>query len=265
MKLRTAVILAAGMGTRLGERGRQLPKGFLQLGERPIVEESLLRLQRVGITRILIVTGHLSRFYAELQQGYGGLVQTVHNPEFADSGSMYSLYLLRNHLDEDFLLLESDLIYEQRALDTLQAAKQDNAVLLSGFTDSGDEVFVETRAGLLVDMSKQRSRLGAPASGELVGISRISQPLFALMVDYAGAAFRKTLHLDYETDCLVGVSRDTAIHCPVVGDLLWSEIDDAAHLARAQETIYPKIRDLDVRAENSRSRSGRDSMLRRTP
>jgi len=246
VKVRTAVILAAGMGTRLGVQGRQLPKGFLQLGERPIVEESLLRLQRADITRILIVTGHLSRFYDDLGQAYGGLVQTVHNPEFADSGSMYSLYLLRDLLDEDFLLLESDLIYEQRALDTLQAAEQDNAVLLSGFTGSGDEVFVETRAGLLVNMSKQRTRLGGQAAGELVGISRISQPLFALMVDYAAAGFSKTLHLDYETDCLVGVSRESAIHCPVVGDLLWSEIDDAAHLARARDTIYPKIRALDA-------------------
>jgi len=34
----------------------------------------------------------------------------------------------------------------------------------------------------------------------------------------------------------------------VVGDLLWSEIDDAAHLARAMETIYPKIRALDASA-----------------
>jgi choline kinase len=253
-KVSTAVILAAGMGTRLGEQGRQLPKGFLQLGERPIVEESLLRLQRAGITRIFIVTGHLSRFYTELQQGYGGLVQTIHNPRYADSGSMYSLYLLRDHLGEDFLLLESDLIYEQRALDTLQAAGQDNAVLLSGFTGSGDEVFVETRSGLLVDMSKQRTRLGAQVTGELVGISRISQALFALMVDYAAAGFGKTLHLDYETDCLVGVSRHTAIHCPVVGDLLWSEIDDAAHLVRAQETIYPKIRALDTRSGESDTR-----------
>ena len=259
MTVRTAVILAAGMGTRLGEQGRQLPKGFLHLGERPIVEESLLRLQHAGITRILIVTGHQSRFYAELQQGYGELVQTVHNPEYADSGSMYSLYLLRDHLDEDFLLLESDLIYEQRALDTLQAAEQDNAVLLSGFTDSGDEVFVETRAGLLVDMSKHRTRLGAQPAGELVGISRISLPLFALMVDYAAAGFIKTLHMDYETDCLVGVSRQAAIHCPVVEDLLWSEIDDEAHLARAQETIYPKILALDVRPGENHSLSGMDS------
>jgi choline kinase len=246
MTVRTAVILAAGMGTRLGARGRRLPKGFLRLGERPIVEESVLRLQHAGVRRILIVTGHLRGFYEDLAAGYPNLVHTVHNPEYADSGSMYSLYLLHEGLDEDFLLLESDLIYEQRALDVLQCSGCDNAVLLSGFTGSGDEVYVKTRDGLLVNMSKDRARLGAGVAGELVGISRISRDLFRAMLEYAAAGFGESLHMDYETDCLVGLTDRARIHCPVIGNLLWSEIDDEAHLTRAREAIYPRIGALDV-------------------
>ena len=54
-----AVILAAGRGTRLGDRGERIPKGFLTLGDQPIVEESLRRLREAGIRRTLIVTGRL--------------------------------------------------------------------------------------------------------------------------------------------------------------------------------------------------------------
>ena len=52
----------------------------------------------------------------------------VHNPDYADSGSMYSLYCARDVIDEGFLLLESDLIYESRALDVLLGSDAQDAV-----------------------------------------------------------------------------------------------------------------------------------------
>jgi choline kinase len=58
--VRMAIILAAGMGVRLKDRGRLSPKGCLCLGEKSIVEESVLRLLATGIERIVIVTGHLA-------------------------------------------------------------------------------------------------------------------------------------------------------------------------------------------------------------
>jgi 2-aminoethylphosphonate-pyruvate transaminase len=246
MNARTAVILAAGMGTRLKDRGRELPKGFLQLGEQPIIEESLARLARAGIERTVIVTGHLKQFYEELAARHGGGIETVHNPKYADSGSMYSLYLARERLDGDFLLLESDLIYEQRALAVVQQTVHPNLVLLSGTTRSGDEVYVETRNGRLVNMSKRRDKLGPNIAGELVGITRISRELFVAMQTFAETRFRNSLHVDYETDCLVGVAPAVPIHCEVIDDLLWSEIDDEAHYRRALERIYPLIRTRDA-------------------
>jgi choline kinase len=154
---KTAVILAAGMGTRLGSEWRLRPKGFLSLGERPIVEESLERLRRAEIDRVLIVTGHCNEYYDEIARRSGGMVETVHNARYQHSGSMYSLYLLKEMIHDDFLLLESDLIYEQRALTSAIKFPQDNCVLLSGLTGSSDEVFVELAAGRLVRMSKDRS------------------------------------------------------------------------------------------------------------
>jgi 2-aminoethylphosphonate-pyruvate transaminase len=59
-EVRMAIILAAGMGVRLKDRGRLSPKGCLCLGEKSIVEESVLRLLATGIERIVIVTGHLA-------------------------------------------------------------------------------------------------------------------------------------------------------------------------------------------------------------
>jgi 2-aminoethylphosphonate-pyruvate transaminase len=240
-----AVILAAGQGKRLREEVRDHPKGFLRLGAQPIVAESVRRLAAAGIRDVLIVTGFAAAHYEDFARQQAGLVRTVHNPDFARSGSMYSLYSARELVHGDFLLLESDLIYEPRALRALLDYPAPDAILLSGPTGAGDEVYVETIDGKLRNMAKDRSRLGPGVAGELVGISKISAELFRIMQRIAAAAFSNSLAFDYETDCLVAAAAERPIACPVVPDLLWGEIDDPAHLRRARELIYPRIEALD--------------------
>jgi 2-aminoethylphosphonate-pyruvate transaminase len=240
--MKTAVILAAGRGTRLAGHVGDYPKGFLRLGDLPIIEESINRLATAGIDDVLIVTGHCAGHYEDLARRRPGLVRTVHNARFADSGSMYSLHCARGSATGPFLLLESDLVYEPRALATLLKHPAEDAILLSGPTGAGDEVYVECRQGNLVNMSKRRDDLGTGVAGELVGISRISAALYARMCSIAEQAFARSLKYDYETDCLVAAGRERPIACPVVPDLVWGEIDDPSHLARARGTVYPEVR-----------------------
>lgn len=240
-RIRQAVILAAGLGLRLQEIGRAVPKGFLRLGERPIVEESLDRLAAAGIERVVIVTGHLRDFYEDLRLARRELVTTVHNPRFAESGSLFSLHQARALVPGDFLLVESDLIYEPRALRAALDFPTPDVVLLSGPTGAGDEVWVETRDGNLADMSKDRARLGPAIAGELVGISKISSELFAQLLAAGERLFRETLRVDYETEGLVQAARARPVPCHVVPDLLWAEIDDPVALERARREVYPRI------------------------
>lgn len=241
MSIKLAVILAAGMGTRLKQLGISQPKGFIKLGDRPIIEESITKLLNCGIERIAIVTGHLAEFYEELKTHYPQVV-TIHNPLYASSGTMYSLYCARELIDSDFLLLESDLIYEDRSLPIVLNFPQDNVVLLSGKTNAGDEVYVETRGDTITAMSKNPSTLNRPATGELVGICKISLPLFERMISYASSKFETSFKVDYETDALVCVAQSYPVYYTAIADLLWAEIDDSHHLRRAKEQIYPNIK-----------------------
>lgn len=236
--IKTAVILAAGMGTRLDGIGNWVPKGFLKLGDKFIIEESINRLQQVGIERIVIVTGHLKEFYTQLASDSNGLIETVYNEHYDNSGTMYSLYKAYDLVKEDFLLIESDLIYEQRALQAVLDFPKNNAVLLSGATHSGDEIFVETSNDILVNMSKSRSELGEQILGELVGICKISQSLFSVMVHEAKSSFTDTFHVNYEVDSLVKASSSSPVFCHLVSDLIWAEIDNSEHLDRATNLVY---------------------------
>jgi 2-aminoethylphosphonate-pyruvate transaminase len=130
--------------------------------------------------------------------------------------------------------------------------------LLAGFSETSDECFVETRNGRLVAISKNRASLGAEVRGEMVGICKISPLLFSAMLEVAERCFSTTLHVDYETDCIVGAACGVTISCPVVKDLVWCEIDDEAHLTRARDEIYPVVRTTDL------DRGGRDEFEVRT-
>ena len=241
--IHTAVILAAGVGSRLGDEFADRPKGLLRIGDRPIIEESIQALARAHIRDILIVTGHQAGHYESLEGDDGVSLRTVHNPHYAESGSMYSLYCARHALNDGFLLLESDLIYEPRALTELLAHPADDAILLSGPTGAGDEVWVSATGDNLAGMSKDMDSLGGDQdiAGELVGICKISSQLFRIMLRIAERAFATSLHYDYETDCLVAAAAERNIACPLVADLAWSEIDDPEHLRRAREIVYPEI------------------------
>src|SRR5579883_2907224 len=103
-----AIILAAGLGSRLGESHSRKPKGFISVGGEAIIRRSIRLLLTEGIETITLVTGHLSRFYKELKEDFPEL-QTIHNEQYARSGSMYSLWCARDIVSAPFLLLESDL------------------------------------------------------------------------------------------------------------------------------------------------------------
>lgn len=234
-----AVIVAAGRGIRLKGMGKLRPKGFIELGSRAIVERSVELLAAAGVTRTLIVTGHLREWYEDLARRMPN-VDLAHNPDFATSGSMYTLYLAREHICEDFVLAESDLVYERRALDVLFAAPSADTLLTSGPTRSGDEVYVEASAGRLTGLSKKRDTLQGEVVGELVGLTRISRRCLDAMCAHAASVFTESKHLEYE-QALVAAARTVPVDCRVVRDLVWTEIDDENHLARACETVYPAI------------------------
>ncbi len=240
--VRQAVILAAGVGSRLKGTLDDRPKGVIRLGERAIIEESIAKLIHANITDIVIVTGYCSEFYEQLSEKFA-VVRTIWNPDFVGSGSMRSFCVAAPYINRDFLLLESDLSYEYKALQTLQNSPLDSCILLSGETGSGDEVYVGVSGRRVVNMSKKRSDI-ACLGGERVGISKISQELYRRKNHICPKKCKHNRQYHYE-DCLTDISDDIAIHYHYIEDLAWTEIDDQNQLTRAHEKIYPLIKQRD--------------------
>lgn len=236
--VRSAVILAAGLCTRIKDCLPVKPKGFVELGGQPIIERSIEQLQASGLEQIVLVTGYESGYYEELAEQYAN-VQTVRNDCYAASGSMYSLYQVRGLVDPPFLLLDCDLVYEARAIEALRSFARPNAILLSGTTHSGDEYYVETCGAYYRRTSQNRADL-QKVTGEFVGISRIDRTLFDAMLAEAEACFHTSLDLNYEA-CIDRVAATTKVFFLLIEDLVWAEIDDQAQLRRAQTLVLPRL------------------------
>jgi len=247
--LRSAVVLAAGSGSRLGSLAAGRPKGLVEVGGESLVGRSLRLLRERGVERCVLVTGYRAELY-RAAFGRAPGVELVHNPDFATSGTLASLALARARVEGPFALLESDLFYEARALDALLGCAFPDATLASQPTAAGDEVFLEAKDARVSRLSKRRAEIGEVA-GEFVGLTRISAALAHRLVEL-GRALRLAAgheHHAYDTDLLDAAARERELRLVLVPDLLWSELDDASHWRRLHDEIAPAVL--------ARERSGR--------
>lgn len=236
-----ALILAAGMGTRIREV-HEPPKGFICLGKYPIVQESIHQLRSLGVDDIFIVTGYCAHDYDALAQREKN-IRTILNASFDCFGSLFSLYCAKSVVTQDFLLLESDIIYETRAIKSLLQDTHANAILVSNETHSGDEVYVESQSHQLIRMSKQKNQLSPQhIEGEFVGISKITLTDYCDLIKQLEQDHALLQFGHYDEQGLVAIAQKSEIFCLKIPDLLWSEIDNDTHLKRAKK-LYPLIQE----------------------
>ena len=118
----TAIVLAAGLGSRLRSVHAAMPKGFVQIGGVPIIQRSVDALTRAGVENIVIVVGWMADIYRDWAASLGPGVTCVPNDDYASTGSLRSLLLgCATVPDHDVVIVESDLLYEARAAELLMA------------------------------------------------------------------------------------------------------------------------------------------------
>ncbi len=239
--VQTAVILAAGLGSRLKDRTTYMPKGFLEIEGKSLIERSVECLLDAGIRRIIIGTGHVSERYDEFA-GRFPQISCVRSDLYASTGSMYTFYNMRNIIDEPLLLLESDLLYHPSGLQALIEYPAPDVILASGTTHSGDEVYIETNEeGRLINMSKKPDELSR-INAELVGITKLSPDTCRRMFDYCESVLESRPKLDYEHAMVAVSDEQHPVMVHKINQYPWCEIDDENHLQRALQQVWPRIK-----------------------
>jgi len=116
--VKTALLLAAGMGSRLSPLTDSTPKCLVEVNRIPILERLMRSLCSHGIKRLFVVTGHLSEVIEDyLGNRYVGIeIIYIDSPLYKTTNNIYSLWLAGKEIKESFLLIESDLVFQPELL-----------------------------------------------------------------------------------------------------------------------------------------------------
>lgn len=131
--VRTAVILAAGIGDRLRPFTDTHPKCLASVAGVPILENALDRLSEVGTKDVVLVVGHFGDMIKNrFGERYAGMTLTyVVSEDFRTTNNIYSLWLAREYLTEDVLLLEADVFFERAVLERMLSSGPGNLAAVS--------------------------------------------------------------------------------------------------------------------------------------
>lgn len=230
-KVTQAVILAAGRKEEFGK-----PVAFLDLNEKLIIDRFIDILTDNGIEKVVIVTGYKSEYYEEYAKNKNNIV-LVKNDKYKWTGTMTSLSMVRDVIDDDFLLLENDMVFEERAIKEILKSKHRDCMVITSESGSGDEALVEIRDGYVYKMSKDIHQFNK-IDGEMIGISKISYEVFEKMLEQFKHNINPYLNYEY---MLMDIGREYKIGYKKIDDLVWSEIDSMKHYDRFIHRIYNKL------------------------
>ena len=117
----TALLLAAGTGSRLYPLTQNAPKCLTIVNGMSILERLISSLNLHGFKRLVVVTGHLENHIRDfLGDQVGGMkIEYIFSPLYKTTNNIYSLWMARKIINEPFLLLESDLVFDESLLDAM--------------------------------------------------------------------------------------------------------------------------------------------------
>lgn len=140
-----AIILAAGMGRRLGEFTQNNTKCMVEVNGVRLIDRLLTQLSAFSLDKVIIVTGYKGdKLQKYVGNEYNGLrIEYVHNPVYDKTNNIYSLSLVREQLQSsDTLLIESDLIFEDSLFSMILDCPNPNVALVAKYENWMDGTMV---------------------------------------------------------------------------------------------------------------------------
>lgn len=244
------IILAAGIGKRLGKSSDDGPKCLLEIDGSSLLERHVVQLKQLGLEDVNIVVGYQQeRMVKELDRlGLAG--KFFYNPDFR-LGSIVSLYCAREILSsgEDVVLMDADVLYAPQILEALIKTEYSNCFLLDRDFEPGEEpVKLCVRDGQLIDFRKKIDKdLHYDFQGESVGFFCFSAAMANKLVKRL-QQYVDEEHLDEPYEEAI---RDLLLEHPDafsyedISGLPWIEIDFPEDLIRARTEILSKIEALE--------------------
>jgi len=252
IKTNLAVILAAGLGTRLNIISGYLPKPLVRFEGVPLLEQVMSRAKRAGIERFVIVIGHRGQMVRRWFEGSSlraTPVTWVVNPDYHKKNGI-SLLKARHAVDEPFLLLMSDHIFEPHIAESLLRQPLANNEVILGVDSKLDCIFDLDDATKVVRMGNHIIRIGK----NLKVYDAVDTGMFLC----TPAVFNALDAAIKEGDCSLSdgmqyMAAHRKLRAYDIEDAIWQDIDTPEMLDFAEDQLAPQFSRVHDREEVGRA------------
>jgi choline kinase len=232
------VILAAGKGARLNGTIGDKPKCLLRVGSQTLIERQIAYLRSAGIDDIVLVVGCQADL---VRRTCGHGVTYIENTRFAQTNSLYSLWLARPLLVDGFVVMNCDVLFHPQLLADLVTARHEDALLIA--YDDGplgdEEMKIKTRCGRVADIAKTLDP--SEADGENVGVVKFGAAGARILVDLLDQRVAAGGLRDWAPRAFGDFARIRPLYAVGTRGYPWTEIDFPADYERAVSDILPAI------------------------
>ncbi len=249
-----AIILAAGMGTRLRPITMSLPKCLVPVNSKPILEHQFDALLLAGIREVVLVVGYLGQMLSDKYgTSYGGMnIHYVENRLYDRTNNIYSLWLARQHLNSQLLLLEGDLVFEPELLQRLTQTPEPDVAIVERFQPHMDGTVLQTNgrwgnslwASRMVLKAHQGDDFDYASALKTVNIYKLSQEVLQdqIVPELDSYIARQRFDQYYEAVYADLISRG-AMRLAVLSAApnRWAEVDTLEDLQAAEELFSKEI------------------------
>ena len=225
-----AVILAAGVGSRIKPLTDNCPKSLLKINGKTILEMMISHIQRCGISEVVFVLGYLQdqiKNYVKTQ--FPDLVvHFITNEKYEVTNTGYSLMLTKNFvLDSTFIKFDADVVFDINILKSLIASEYDNCLCIDkNINLDAEEIKVIIRdKNRVVKASKTVKPLDA--IGESIGIEKISSEAAQALFSELELMMKDEQYYQEYNEAVYErlIEKDVPFHALDISGLKWTEID----------------------------------------
>lgn len=242
-----AIILAAGMGRRLGEYTKDNTKCMLPVNGVRLIDRMLGQLSRLNLTRVIIVVGYKGQNVIDhVGNRYDGVlkIEWENNPIYDKTNNIYSLSLVKEKMaEDDTILLESDLIVDDKMLDLIVDDPFPNLALVAKYETwmDGTMMCIDQDCKIMNFVPKEAFRYeDTERYYKTVNIYKFSKEFSAnSYVPFLDAYVKALGNNEYYEQVLrvITLINNSELRAKPVGNLPWYEIDDVQDKDIA-ETIF---------------------------
>ena len=235
-----AVILSAGQGKRLRPLTDNNPKCLLNIEGQSIIEWQIDELVKSGIDRIWVVTGyHADRVERLLHKRYGpDRVEVLYNPTYSWADNLFSCWVARDEMGDDFVLLNGDTLFESAVLKRLMNAPVQPVTVVTHkkpYYDA-DDMKVSLRGDRLVNIGKKLAADKVDAESIGMILFREKGPLMFRK------AVEKALHdpsaiKKWYLSVIARMAQSIPVWTISANGLQWCEVDFPADLKQGRKVV----------------------------